>query len=205
MSQPESWVKGDSISYSNYRFSSYGRVYSCGKNALLTGNLHSGYINVRLINDSGEQKAKRVHQLIALIFLGPKPDENSTVDHINRNRQDNCVWNLRWATKSEQNINQAKPSNRVYRQIYQYNSDLTAWQKWLSLNSAAKTLGLNSKSISNACKSEQLYGGYYWFYSEDVEIYENEVFRNIPGYSKYQVSNLGRVKYPYGRIVNWDC
>ena len=41
------------------------------------------------------------HLLVAEKYLGPKPGSDYQVDHINRNRADNRVENLRWATRSE--------------------------------------------------------------------------------------------------------
>ena len=32
--------------------------------------------------------------------------------------------------------------------------------------------------------------------------YEDEIWKSVKGYSDYKVSNLGRVKDPYGKIVN---
>lgn len=45
-----------------------------------------------------------VHRLIAEAFLD-NPGDKPTVDHINRNRSDNRLENLRWATHKEQNEN----------------------------------------------------------------------------------------------------
>lgn len=52
----------------------------------------------------------KVHRLVADAFI-PNPDNKATVDHINRNKIDNRVENLRWATMLEQSIN--KEYNRV--------------------------------------------------------------------------------------------
>jgi hypothetical protein len=46
-----------------------------------------------------------VHGVVILAFTGPPPTDDHTADHINRDRGNNCVGNLRWATKSEQAIN----------------------------------------------------------------------------------------------------
>jgi hypothetical protein len=46
-----------------------------------------------------------VHRAVALAFLGEPPFEGCTVDHIDRCRQNNVVWNLRWATPVEQSAN----------------------------------------------------------------------------------------------------
>ena len=45
-----------------------------------------------------------VHRLVALAFID-NPDNKPTIDHIDRDKNNNCVENLRWATQSEQEYN----------------------------------------------------------------------------------------------------
>lgn len=47
-----------------------------------------------------------LHRLIAEVFI-PNPDNKPTVDHINRNRDDNRIENLKWATCIEQGNNRS--------------------------------------------------------------------------------------------------
>lgn len=47
---------------------------------------------------------KLVHRLIAETFID-NPENKKTVDHIDGNKQNNCVNNLRWATNKEQMAN----------------------------------------------------------------------------------------------------
>lgn len=57
-----------------------------------------GYLQVSL-SKQGKVKRFFVHRLVAESFLEkPESKEFLTVDHINRNRQDNRIENLRWAT-----------------------------------------------------------------------------------------------------------
>lgn len=54
------------------------------------------YLKIRV----GNNKKKYVHVLVAETFL-PNTDNKPYVDHINRERTDNRVQNLRWATLIE--------------------------------------------------------------------------------------------------------
>ena len=63
----------------------------------------------------GMEKSKMfgVHACVVTTFLGPPPTRGHTADHVDVENQEgrgnNCIWNLRWASKSEQKENQRKP------------------------------------------------------------------------------------------------
>ena len=58
------------------------------------------------------KKSYLVHRLVATAFHGPQPSPEHTVDHIDRNVQNNRASNLRWATNSEQQLNKGASAKK---------------------------------------------------------------------------------------------
>ncbi len=63
-----------------------------------------GYLLIGLYNADKKQKTVRVHRLVALAFI-PNPENKPEIDHIDRNKSNNLIHNLRWVDDSEQAIN----------------------------------------------------------------------------------------------------
>jgi len=96
LKQPKE-IKG----FPNYLIYSDGRVFSKfrgGKFRKLVLD-KDGYQVVKLVD-----KTVKVHRLVAEHFIY-NPDDKPEVDHIDRNKSNNNVNNLRWVTKSENKIN----------------------------------------------------------------------------------------------------
>tara|TARA_R110000772_G_scaffold257304_1_gene374041 strand:+ start:103 stop:573 length:471 start_codon:yes stop_codon:yes gene_type:complete len=95
--------------YENYLIYEDGKVQNKKtKRYLKQSENGPGYLQVNLYNN--KSKIHKIHRLIALYYI-PNPDNKICVDHINRNRTDNRLDNLRWATHSENNQNRGVSKN----------------------------------------------------------------------------------------------
>lgn len=84
-----------------YQVTSWGRVYSVGKNRFLkTETTDKGYLRVDLIDENGKRQHHKVHRLVAKAFI-PNSHNKPQVNHKDGNKQNNSITNLEWVTDSE--------------------------------------------------------------------------------------------------------
>lgn len=60
----------------------------------------NGYLVASLLDDDGKRKNFYIHRLVADAFI-PNPNSYPQVDHIDYNRKNNRVTNLRWVSVTE--------------------------------------------------------------------------------------------------------
>ena len=81
-----------------YQVSTWGRVRSI--NGIMKPYVnHNGYLKIGLMKN-GKCHKKRINRLVAMAFI-ENPDNLPQVDHIDGNKQNNSITNLRWANNSE--------------------------------------------------------------------------------------------------------
>ena len=137
--------------------------------------LRNGYTNVMLKFEGGK-KNFMVHRLVAKAFV-PGYFEGADVNHKDCNRQNNHADNLEWMTRRDNlmynNDKNASAMEQIHRSqrkpIIQMTMDGEYIREWPSIYAAHLALGLDSKSISGACRQRygmKTCGGYRWKFKE---------------------------------------
>jgi len=96
--------------FPHYKIFSDGKVYSIKLKRYINGHKNKrGYYAFTLYNLEGKRKHKGLHQLLAMAFI-PNPQQYEVVRHLDDNKDNNSLSNLKWGTIKE-NIEDAIRNN----------------------------------------------------------------------------------------------
>ena len=100
-----------------YKINKQGEIWSCYYNKIMTPTLNrTGYNMIEIVKDK-TPKQTSIHRLLAIQYL-PNPNNLPMVDHIDRNKLNNCLDNLRWASSRTNNLNMDKIPKSGHQNIY---------------------------------------------------------------------------------------
>jgi hypothetical protein len=194
--------------FPKYEISSCGRVrHKINKN-ILKQYINNQYLTVRLCITGRDSVPCLVHRLLALTFIpNPKPDEYKVIDHIDGNKLNNSLANLRWCSDSENMVfwNEKRTN---YKKVIQCNLKGEEIKIWNSALEAANELKIDRQYImdcANPKRKSKTYKSFIWKYVkdsllEDIDYSEYTSIGKIDNldFSNYYIKNDGST------IVNRD-
>ena len=153
-----------------------------------------GYLRVQLYKNN---KAKNcyVHRLVAQAFL-ENIDNLPEVNHIDENKQNNCIENLEWCSHSYNNTynDKAKKAgkkiakklrgrklseetikklseSRKRKPVYSIDKESGLTTYWESTMEASRQLRIDQCSVVRCCQGKRKSAkGFYFFYAESEEV-----------------------------------
>ena len=201
----ELWSSLDFLGFSNYEVSTFGRIYNINTKYYLQGTDTNGYVVVGLYDVNGKFYPMRVHILVTSAFYGVSEVPGTSVDHINRDRSDNRLVNLRYFTAKQQANNRNHSTTRTGKRVCQYDTQGNLVRIWNKIKAAKRAeqasrrarvaRGLKRSKISDVCRGQrETAAGFIWRYY--IEHIPDEIW--VP--SPYQNLEITYVS-SYGRII----
>jgi hypothetical protein len=144
-----------------YQVSNLGRVKSLSreinngksiyisKERFLKGGFDKrGYCIIILCNGNNIKKYVRMHQLVAIEFLGHNPcGFDKIIDHINNDKRDNRLENLQITTTRNNTSKDKKNATSKYTGVY-WHSGNKVWNAAIRINGKKKHLGTFKDELS---------------------------------------------------------
>lgn len=176
ITEKEIWK--DVVGYEGlYRISNYGRIWSCRRNNIMKQKITKGY---RMIGFTKNKKHKSysVHRLVAKHFI-KNPKNKREVNHLDENKLNNHVSNLKWVTSKEnanwgtrnKRIAEFVKNNQVGFTTKKINQTCKKTNKVIktydSVTQASEENGFHQGNISSCLTGKRLSSrGYKWEYAD---------------------------------------
>lgn len=191
----------------HYVISNYGRVCPTKRSKIFPNGgvkkpavMDNGYLTISVSCGDGSGKTFLLHRMVALAFLGPPPVRGMVADHIDRDRGNPALTNLRWVTSKE---NHALNDDRFqdfkclsHEDANEIRRRYNAGEKQVDI---ADDYGISQNQVSMCVLNKA------WKRKNDVPIEKAEPFvptephpvewRACPSFPWFEVSNTGAVRY----------
>jgi Tol biopolymer transport system component len=148
--------------YDNYAVSNHGRIKNLNTGRILTGQLTKyGYLSIGLYK-TNKFKKFLIHRLVTIAFLC-NPEKKEQVDHIDSDRTNNNINNLRWATNGENRRNTPAQHNTSSNiKGVSWHKKTKKWQSRITIDGKQICLGffvdIEDAKQARINKANQIFG-----------------------------------------------
>jgi hypothetical protein len=180
--------------------------------------LESGSYKTYLTNNEHTRNNFTVQKYMAITFLQFAKNDDRDIEHINGNRQDNRLENLRIADPKPEKVVEnprgyGTTSKRIWRldpiteekiQLYDSYKEAIQWAinnvQGININGKVENfINTNTAKIKNAINDNKTHFNFKWELDNNYEDLDGEEWRNIPpaiigNIQNFQVSNCGRIR-----------
>lgn len=184
--------------YPDYKISNTGIVKNFKNDVEIKKQFQGAYYITQLYNNfTKKQTPYRLHRLLAEHFIeNPDPINFKIVDHIDRNKLNNNIDNLRWCNASMNAKNRGPVKTN---KVDQYTLEGKFIQTWDSAKCAGEKLNIKYDGIRHCCNNNyHLYKGFIWKYEKEkmkpiIDMNDYKCLGIIKGddLSKYYISKDG--------------
>lgn len=181
--------------HENYMISEDCDIVSLKTNTLMVKQERHGYYRVCLDN-----KYYSVHKMLWEALNQESVPEGMEVDHIDGDKNNNSLFNLRLVSHSENMKNSYANGHKGQVPIRQYSLTGELLNTYPNIREAAKDNNLFETGVRAAALRHGASGGYYWLFEKDetpidevVNGWVPEGFTIIPEYLTYCINEEGQV------------
>ena len=167
-----------------YSVNEEGQVKNDKNNYLVKGSLRNGYLRLNSIIS--------IHRLVWETFNGEIP-EGMVIDHIDGNRSNNKLSNLRLVSQAENMNNAQANGHKGQVKISQYDKEGNFIAKYNSIREAAQTINGSEVAIKDAANRHGSSAGYFWI-REDQDLTIEELLK-ITTANKPKATSMGITQY----------
>lgn len=167
-------------------------------------------------NDAGKFSRRKVavHRLVARAFIPQDDERQKYIDHIDSNRDNSDMKNLRWVNASQnKTYGYDTKGRKVVLQLDMQGNLIKRWASAVAIKEAHADYNIGH--ISSVClkrKGSHSHKGFKWAYETETvkkevrNLYEDEEFVNIGTFDDYDfqdyfVSSYGMIKNARGMVL----
>lgn len=187
--------------FPDYEIHRDGKVFSLLSNKFISSREQNGYIYlsmVKIVEGCRKRVTVGQHQLVAMAFVdNPDPKKLTKVIHLDQNKLNNSIENLKWGTLADiARIANERPSRHL-RPVLQFTIDGELIKRYESPYDVAEEIGRPSNLIKRACSGmTKTVHGFVWKYEDDKSDFQEHKrvsWKNIPNHPNYKISTKGEV------------